>query len=77
MSLLGKKCGPLVMQFPCFNQTAFKTLREFLDRQEPFLETLPAAYRYGVEVRNENWLTSELTGTLRRHRVALVLVDLV
>ncbi|MBI5431464.1 MAG: DUF72 domain-containing protein [Planctomycetes bacterium] len=76
MSLLGPKCGPLVMQFPYFNQSAFRSLGEFLARLEPYLETLPKTFRYGVEVRNKAWLTPELTDSLRRHRVALVLLDL-
>lgn len=76
MSELGPKCGPLVMQFPYFNQSAFGGVRAFLDRLEPFLEKLPKSFRYGVEIRNKNWLVPELSQTLRRHNVALVLVDL-
>jgi uncharacterized protein YecE (DUF72 family) len=77
MGILGKKCGPLVLQFPYFNKTAFTSLRSFLDRLDPYLESLPKEFRYGVEVRNKNWLAPELLEVLRRHRVALVLVDLV
>jgi uncharacterized protein YecE (DUF72 family) len=76
MDLLGPKCGPLVLQFPYFGRDAFRTLREFLDRLEPFLERLPTRFRYGVEVRNKAWLVPELTESLRRHNVALVLVDI-
>lgn len=70
MSELGAKCRPLVLQFPYFGQTAFRTLRAFLDRLEPFLASLPSTFRYGVEVRNKTRLTSELTDALRAHRVA-------
>ncbi|HEV8112310.1 MAG TPA: DUF72 domain-containing protein [Planctomycetota bacterium] len=76
MATLGPKCGPLVLQFPYFNQSAFAGLGAFLDRLDPYLERLPKTFRYGVEVRNKSWITPELTDVLRRHRVALVLVDL-
>jgi uncharacterized protein YecE (DUF72 family) len=77
MGELGKKCGPLVLQFPYFNRTAFESLDEFSERLEPFLEKLPKDFRYGVEIRNKNWLVPELTKVLKRHKAALVLVDLV
>src|SRR5688572_13274906 len=32
MSLLGSKCGPLVLQFPYFNQRAFASAEPFLER---------------------------------------------
>lgn len=76
MDLLGEKCGPLVLQFPYFNRTAFADVRQFLDRLDPFLEKLPKRFRYGVEIRNKAWLVPELTDVLRRHNVALVLVDI-
>ncbi|MHC4846699.1 MAG: DUF72 domain-containing protein [Planctomycetota bacterium] len=76
MSLLGEKCGPLVLQFPYFNKKAFTERGPFLQRLDAFLERLPDEFRYGVEIRNRNWLDAELLDTLRRHETALVLVDL-
>ncbi|HUR28680.1 MAG TPA: DUF72 domain-containing protein [Planctomycetota bacterium] len=76
MSLLGEKCGPLVLQFPYFNQRAFPTVEPFLERLDGFLARLPTTFRYGVEVRNKHWIGEPLLGLLRRHRTALVLVDL-
>ena len=76
MSLLGDKCGPLVLQFPYFNQRVFKSVDPFLERLDAFLGALPAKFRYGVEVRNKNWIGEPLLSILRRHRTALVLVDL-
>ena len=76
MSLLGDKCGPLVLQFPYFNQRVFKSADPFLERLDAFLAALPAQFRYGVEVRNKNWVAEPLLNILRRHRVAYVLVDL-
>ncbi len=76
MALLGDKCGPLVLQFPYFNQSVFKSIDPFLERLDAFLGVLPARFRYGVEVRNKNWIAEPLLAILRRHRTALVLVDL-
>lgn len=76
MDLLGDRCGPLLLQFPYFNKGAFPGPEPFLERLDAYLSELPDAFRYAVELRNKAWLTDELTGLLRRHRVALALVDL-
>jgi uncharacterized protein YecE (DUF72 family) len=76
MDELGEKCGPLVVQLPYFDRAAFASLDAFLERLEPFLETLPDRFRYGVEVRNKSWLVPALADVLRRRRAALVLVDI-
>lgn len=76
MGRLGAKCGPLVLQFPYFNRTVFPTAAPFLERLDAFLGILPPGFRYGVEVRNRAWIAPPLLDLLRRHRVALVLVDL-
>ncbi|TAJ15174.1 MAG: DUF72 domain-containing protein [Planctomycetota bacterium] len=77
MAELGAKCGPLVLQFPYFNKSAFAELGPFLERLDAYLAALPPSFRYAVEVRNKAWLVPQLTDVLRRHRAALVLVDLV
>jgi uncharacterized protein YecE (DUF72 family) len=77
MRELGDRAGPLVMQFPYFNRTAFATLDAFLERLDPFLAALPREFRYGVEVRNKNWVTQPLLECLRARNVAFVHVDLV
>ena len=76
MDELGDKCGPLVLQLPYFNRTAFESVGRFLDRLEPFLQSLPGRFRYGVEIRNKSWLVPELADVLRRRRATLVLVDI-
>jgi uncharacterized protein YecE (DUF72 family) len=76
MAAVGAKCGPLVLQFPYFSRRAFREAGPFFERLERFLEALPRAFRYAVEVRNAAWLTEELTALLRRHAAALVLVDM-
>lgn len=76
MGLLGPKCGPLVLQFPYFNRSVFPGPAPFLERLDRFLCGLPDRYRYAVEVRNKAWIGEPLLEVLRRHRAALVLVEL-
>jgi uncharacterized protein YecE (DUF72 family) len=76
MSLLGDRCGPLVLQFPYFNRSVFPDRSEFLDRLDHFLGGLPPDFRYAVELRNKGWIDERLTSLLAAHATALVLVDL-
>ena len=76
MERLGDRCGPLVLQFPYFNRSAFNSPEPFLERLDGYLAALPEGFRYAVEVRNKNWIGTPLLDLLRRHRVPLVLVDL-
>lgn len=75
MSIMGKRLGPLVLQFPYFAKAVFASSKEFLERLDRFLDDLPGGFRYGVEIRNRNWLTKSFIDVLKRHYVALVLVD--
>ncbi len=72
---LEEKRGPILLQFPYFNRKAFADAAAFLARLKPFLEQLPPGPRFSVEVRNKNWLGQELYDLLRKHRVALALID--
>ena len=72
---LEEKRGPILLQFPYFNRKAFADAAAFLTRLRPFLEQLPPGPRFSVEVRNKNWLGQELYDLLRKHRVALALID--
>ena len=76
MELLGPKCGPLVLQFPYFNRQAFASVEPFRERLGAFLGALPPTFRYGVELRNKAWIDRPMLELLKRHRAALVLVDL-
>jgi uncharacterized protein YecE (DUF72 family) len=77
MAEMGSKLGPLVLQFPYFNQKCFASADAFLERLAPFLDALPVGPRYAVEIRNKSWYGEPLLSLLRERRVALVLVDLV
>jgi uncharacterized protein YecE (DUF72 family) len=75
MRTLGRKLGPLVLQFPYFDKQAFASPAPFLERLDRFLGDLPDDLTYGVEVRNRPWLRPELVEICQRHRACLVLVD--
>jgi uncharacterized protein YecE (DUF72 family) len=83
MKLLGEKLGPILLQFPYFNE-ADMPASVFIGRLLAFLERLKVrlkggfngeAVRFAVEIRNNTWLNQEFAGLLREHNVALVLQD--
>ena len=45
---------------------------DFLARLDPFLEALPGGFRYGIEIRNPEYLGPGYFGLLARHGVAHV-----
>jgi uncharacterized protein YecE (DUF72 family) len=62
----------LVFEFGTFGKQTFLDVGAFLAQLDPFLGALPAGFRYGVEIRNQEFLTSEYFKCLRSHRVAHV-----
>ena len=48
------------------------TAEEFVAQIVPFLESLPATFRYAVEVRNRDYLVERYFDALREHRAAHV-----
>lgn len=76
MSLLGPKCGPLVLQFPYFGKEAFAGPEPFYERLHAFLSELPDDFRYAVEIRNRDWVKPELQALLAEQGVGFVLLDL-
>lgn len=76
MSVLDKKIGPMVFQFPKFDRSQFPTQNHFLAVLVPFLQKLPLGYKFAVEIRNKDWIGNALGNSLRAHNVALVLQDL-
>ena len=72
---LQEKRGVILLQLPYFNRNAFADAQAFLARLAPFLATLPAEPRFALEIRNKSWLTPALYELLRKHRVALALID--
>jgi len=75
MDVLEDRLGPLLFQFPYFKKGAETTEEIFLDRLTKFLPTLPEGYRFALEIRNKGWLKPPLLDLLRKHKVALALID--
>ncbi len=75
MDGLREKLGPILFQFPYFNRQAFASADAFLKRLSLFLNQLPRGRRFAVEIRNKAWLTPPLLDLLRKHCVALALID--
>ena len=69
MDILGPKLGPIVFQFPFFAKNVLRDRHEFADGLVPFLKKLPADHKFGIEIRNREWLNAEF---LRDHQIALV-----
>jgi uncharacterized protein YecE (DUF72 family) len=72
---LGPRAGPLLLQFPYFNRTAFTGPKPFLERLDTYLGALPTEFRYAVEIRNARWIDEPLLTILRKHRTALALSE--
>ena len=62
----------LIFEFGTFGKQTYRDVGAFLDQLDPFLAALPPAFRYGVEIRNQEFLTQEYFECLRRHHVAHV-----
>jgi uncharacterized protein YecE (DUF72 family) len=75
MELLGEKLGPMLLQFPYFNRSAFTSGAQFLARLKPFLKKLPKGQKFAVEIRNKSWLSAAFADLLRENSVALALQD--
>jgi uncharacterized protein YecE (DUF72 family) len=75
MSLLGKRLGTMILQFPYFSKQHFSSGEEFFEKLDNFLSDLPVGFKYGVEIRNRAWLKPEFVELLKNHGVTLVLAD--
>lgn len=75
VDLLQNKLGPLLLQFPYFNTSKFKSGKDFLAILKPFLASLPCDHKFALEIRNKYWLTREFFDLLIEHRVAFAHID--
>ncbi len=77
MELLREKLGPMLLQFPHFDQYAFNSIAEFLPRLRFFLKRVQgmSSCRFAVEIRNKSWLDARFADVLREYNTALVLND--
>jgi uncharacterized protein YecE (DUF72 family) len=75
MSNLKEKLGPLLFQFPYYGKSSGMTEEDFVQRIEKFLPKLPREMKFAAEVRNKGWVSTRLLDALRKHNVALALID--
>ncbi len=64
--------GVLIFEFSRFYPSDFARGRDFVAALDAFLAQLPGGWRYGVEIRNPNFLHPDYFTTLARHGVAHV-----
>ena len=68
-----KKVGVLIFEFSHFHARDFERGRDFLEALDQFLAALPKGWRYGVEIRNRNFLQPEYFEMLKKHNVAHII----
>jgi len=62
--------GLLIFEFSRFSRKDFEHGRDFVQVLDEFLGRLPRGWRYGIEIRNRNFLQPEYFAMLSRHGVA-------
>lgn len=69
---MSKKIGVLMFQFEYLNKQKISGLNEFLDRFELFIDSIDNKYKYGVEIRNPNYLKKPFFDFLNKNNLAMV-----
>jgi uncharacterized protein YecE (DUF72 family) len=67
-----ERVAVLIFEFGTFGKQTFANVHEFVALLDRFLASLPANFRYAVEVRNQEFLVAEYFACLRNHRAAHV-----
>ncbi len=62
----------LIFEFGAFSKRIYDDVSGFIADLDPFLDHLPAGFRYAVETRNPDYLAADYFACLRRHGVAHV-----
>ncbi len=68
-----ERVAVLIFEFGTFAKATFRTVDDFLYRLDDFLAGLPGGFRYGVEIRNPEYLEEGYFACLSEHGVAHVL----
>ena len=74
MEILGDHLGPLLLQFPYFNENTFVSRDDFEKLLRPFLRALPKEFQFALEIQNKNWISSDFLELLREHSVGFALL---
>ncbi len=67
-----ERIAVLIFEFGTFGKQTYRDVGEFLSELDPFLTALPEHFRYAIEIRNQEFLTSDYFRCLRAHGVAHV-----
>jgi uncharacterized protein YecE (DUF72 family) len=71
IEILGDRLGPLLLQFPYFNRSAFASREQFEGVLRPFLQAVPKDFQIALEIKNKNWISGDFLQLLREHSVSL------
>lgn len=66
------RLAPLIFEIGTFPRSTFPTADAFLERLDAFLGTLPAGFRYAVEIRNPEYLGPDYFSMLSSHNASHV-----
>ncbi len=72
---LGRKLGPIMLQFEYLNKAKMPSQEAFIERFQEFISRAPKGYRYAVETRNPNYLSSTLFEFLARNGIGFVYLE--
>jgi uncharacterized protein YecE (DUF72 family) len=79
MSGLGKRLGPMILQFPYVakgkDPREYQTGTDFIRRLKGFVRLLPVEFKWGIEIRNSLWVQPPLLDILRSRGISLVFID--
>ena len=67
-----KKIGVLMFQFEYLNKQKMSGLQEFLDRFEAFYSNTKSKYKFGLEIRNPNYLKKPFFEFIKENKLAMV-----
>jgi uncharacterized protein YecE (DUF72 family) len=69
------KLGPIMFQFEYLNKKKMASKGAFFERLHEFFTRAPKGYRYAIETRNPNYLSSEFFDFLRDHSLGYVFIE--
>jgi len=72
---MSDKIGVLMFQFEYLNKQKMSGLDEFIERVEPFFQSLDSTHTYGVELRNPNYLKKPFFDLLERNNLSMVFLQ--
>ena len=72
---MGKRLGPLMLQFEYLNKQKMNSQDEFLEKLDDFISACPGDFTYCVETRNPRYLNKPYFDFLARHGMGHVFIQ--